>query len=484
MTWMRSRPYALPALTTLGLAFARLTIGGYKVDTALYAGVGWQMVRTGQWWTPMAGDMPYFNKPPLVIWIHAIFMSIAGHELWAIRLPQLLAAVAVMLASVHIARRLAGRSAALIVGMLVALTWPMIKHLNRLVLDYWTVLFILLAVVCVVEAWRRNASGVRAATWMLAAGVAVGLSTLCKPFFALLAIPILALWLLTTQRPRLAAWLAISIPAALAVNLPWHLSMHAIHGDLFTSQYLGREIVSRGVGDGGFGRRPWWWYFYFIAREWWPWQLLLYLAIATLILRRPTSSRPTRPALSFTLVWIGAWMLLLALFADKRDRYMMHLWPALALPCALWITRWSAPRIRQGDSRAWTVLTCLALLAGAVGLAFGVIKDADRAEQQWIDTAQHITNLRAQNPHTEIYEALRHPPRAGQLYLMIDVWPKPIYYGSPSAFQEPPPGAIVLVQGKDLPSLGLPIDHPHNFGDAAVITYDPSMRDRFERGLD
>ena len=486
--WIRLRPYALPALTTLGLGLMRLTSGGYKVDTALYAGVAQRMIETGQWWTPSTGAVPYFNKPPLVMWSHGLFMSIAGADLWAIRLPQLFAAIGCILAGTHIARRLAGRSAALVAGMIVALSWPVAKHLNRLVLDYWTVLFILIGVACVVEAWSRSVRGPRPAPqtagWMLAAGVSIGLATLCKPFFAFIALPILALWLILERQAKLAAWLTLAVVAALAVNLPWHLSMASIHGEVFTSQYLGREIVSRGVGQGGFGRNPFWWYFYFMTREWWPWLPVLVVALWAFLRGAHThSTRPVRPALTFTAVWVGVWIVLLSAFADKRDRYMMHLWPALAFPCALYITRFAPARIRQGDSRAWTVLAALCMVGGLVGLTLGIVTHADRPDDDWAALMDRMHEIRAAEPGTAVYESFRHPPRGAKVYLTADIWPEPMFYGSPAVFREPPPGAVVLADYKDLTPIELDPHAESRFGKWRLLRYQPWMRTNFERWL-
>ena len=56
-----------------------------------------------------------------------------------------------------------------------------------------------------------------------------------KPLVGLIAIPILAVWLLVDRRPRELAWLLVASAIALALATPWHLSMVLIHGDTFTA---------------------------------------------------------------------------------------------------------------------------------------------------------------------------------------------------------------------------------------------------------
>ncbi len=445
--WPRVRVYAIPVALLVAIGLARLTTGGYKVDTALYLGVASDMVETGRWWTPHAGSVPYFNKPPLVLWLHAAVIELVGPSLVAARLVQIALAALAVLAATHIARLLSGPTVGLLTGCMFALTLPMVAHLNRVLLDYAVVALMLAGVMLIVHAWKRDARGTSAALHAGGAGVAVGLAMLCKPLFAIIALPIMAVWLIAQRRARLAAWLVPSAVVAVVVAAPWHLSMLQIHGELFESQYFGREIVSRTSNREGFGDRPWWTYLWFIVREFHPWQLMLYAMLGTLAAAaiRPGGRHRLRrhaPAIAFALVWAGAWLVLLSLFGDKRVRYMMHVWPALALLGAIWLVRLSPMVLRRSGTRFWGRLAGVLAVLGAGAATAGLIWGTDGPEDHWEPVHAFV---RALPDDTPLWEVLRHPPEPAEIAIEAGRWPEPMVYGSPAMFRTPPEGAVVLM---------------------------------------
>ena len=445
--WPRARVYLIPVALLVSLGLARLTTGGYKVDTALYLGVANDMVETGRWWTPHAGSVPYFNKPPLVLWLHAVVIELVGPSLVAARLVQIALAAFAVLVTTHIARLLSGPTVGLLTGCMFALTFSVVAHLNRVLLDYAVVALMLAGVMLVVRAWRCDARGRSAALHATGAGIAIGLAMLCKPIFAIIAFPVLALWLMAQQRGRLAAWLGLSAAVACVVAAPWHLSMLHIHGELFESQYFGREIASRTSNREGFGDRPWWTYLWFIVREFHPWQLMLYAMLATLAaaaLRPVQRDRLRRhaPAIAFALIWSVAWLVLLSLFGDKRVRYMMHVWPALALLGASWLARLSPMVLRRSGTRSWGRLAAVLVVLGAGGAVAGAIWGTDGPKDHWRPVHAFVRELPAD---VELWEVLRHPPEPAEIAIEAGRWPVPMVYGSPAEFRPPPAGAVVLL---------------------------------------
>ena len=61
-------------------------------DEGRYAGVAWEMLRSGDWLTPRLDGLPYFHKPPLFYWIDAAAMAMVGANPWAARAAPLLGA--------------------------------------------------------------------------------------------------------------------------------------------------------------------------------------------------------------------------------------------------------------------------------------------------------------------------------------------------------------------------------------------------------
>ena len=62
-------------------------------DEGRYAGVAWEMVRSGDWLTPTLNGLPYFHKPPLFYWLTAVSLSLFGTIEWAARLASCVGAM-------------------------------------------------------------------------------------------------------------------------------------------------------------------------------------------------------------------------------------------------------------------------------------------------------------------------------------------------------------------------------------------------------
>src|ERR1700722_12890100 len=60
-------------------------------DEAVYGHAAARMVRTGHWMTPVFLDRFMLNKPPLLMWLGAASMRVAGMNRLALRLPGLAA---------------------------------------------------------------------------------------------------------------------------------------------------------------------------------------------------------------------------------------------------------------------------------------------------------------------------------------------------------------------------------------------------------
>jgi len=83
-----ARGARIPLLLAL-LAFTVCLQGArgiFEPDEGRYTAVAWQMVKSGDWFTPrLAADLPHFTKPPLTYWILATSVSLFGRNEWALR---------------------------------------------------------------------------------------------------------------------------------------------------------------------------------------------------------------------------------------------------------------------------------------------------------------------------------------------------------------------------------------------------------------
>lgn len=360
--WASVRWWLLPLGLVLSVTLVHLGQGDFRTDTGRYAAVGLQMWRDGPLLSPhLQPDRPYFNKPPLALWIHGAVLHAAGPGLAWARLPSVVACAGCVLLTIFTVRRFHGRHVALTVGVVLALTYEFFRRTREISLDMWQLLFLLAALWC---AARAVTARPRDWCWMLLLGVPLGLALLVKPLMALVLLPAVAVWLGVIGRWRLLGWLGLGGVVAVAVAGPWHAYMAVEHGRAFIDQYFGKEVGGR--AGGAIATKPWWYYLAEMARTYWPWGLFFALGIVTLVRGRGLG-RDDR-GIWLALIWGAGWFALLSLFPDKRPRYALVVYPALAWVAGAQLAVRGAGRWRRPVRRAlpWGVA---ALGVGALVLS-------------------------------------------------------------------------------------------------------------------
>jgi 4-amino-4-deoxy-L-arabinose transferase-like glycosyltransferase len=141
------------------------------------------------------------DKPPLALWVQALSARVFGFHPWSILVPQALMGVAAVALAYDLTRRLWGRTAGFVAGLVLAVT-PITVAISR-----YNNPDALLALCCVGALWclvRALQDG--RTRWIVLAGVCVGLGFETKMGAALLVVPaIAAAWLWVAPRGRLTA---------------------------------------------------------------------------------------------------------------------------------------------------------------------------------------------------------------------------------------------------------------------------------------
>ncbi|MBL9031080.1 MAG: glycosyltransferase family 39 protein [Phycisphaerae bacterium] len=418
-----------PLVLLLAVSLPHLDQGDFNGDTGWYSAVGLSAWRSGQCWTlyGMPGQ-PYFNKPPLAFWIHGGVLAVLGPSVWAARLPTLLAAAIAVCFTNAIGRRLLGPRAGALAAGALALSIEFFRRTREVSLDMWQLAFMLGALWLVLRGVRRagepphaNGAGPAQAWPFALAGFPLGLALLCKPLTGLVMLPVAAAMLATLGHARQARMLLATLAVAIAVAAPWHASMVIRHGDEFLRQYLGAEVVDRAAGrlERSSNRSsPWWFYCRQIAANYWPW--LACVALAWLSWARLRDR--ARPAMLAAAVWAGAWLAVLSAFPDRRDRYALPIYPALAWMASAWLAAPAMP---------WAARVCKAArwwgppIAAALGIAVAIapIRVQAPPAAQWSALYDWLDGPRAAEPRT-LWVAGQAPAAAARAYLRTGEWPR------------------------------------------------------------
>jgi 4-amino-4-deoxy-L-arabinose transferase-like glycosyltransferase len=164
------------------------------------------------------------DKPPLALWVQALSVRAFGYSSWSMLVPQALMGVGTVALAYDLTRRVFGRPAGFVAGLVLALT-PITVAISRH--DNPDALVVLCATAALWFTVRALLDG--RTRWLVWAGVMIGLGFETKMGAALLVLPALAaayLWVaprgrLTAVRQLLAGGAAMTVVALAWPVLVW-----------------------------------------------------------------------------------------------------------------------------------------------------------------------------------------------------------------------------------------------------------------------
>ena len=250
-------------------------------DEGRYAGVAWEMLRSGDWLVPTLNGQPFFHKPPLFYWLTAASMDLFGVGVWAARVASILAATLAAAGLFGFVRRWSGFALARRVTVVLA-TMPLFyggaQYAN---LDMLVAACIAAAILLGAHAALSVESGEphRAALGLAFAAAAIGV--LAKGLIgAVLPTLVLLGWGLTTGRTRQLMRLLLWAPGGLvfvAIAAPWFIAMQQRFPD-FDHCFFVVQHLQRFASVGFNNPQPRWFYPVVLLATtlpWSPWLLTL-----------------------------------------------------------------------------------------------------------------------------------------------------------------------------------------------------------------
>jgi len=355
---LRWRQAALVALLVLVAFAGQGDRALWEPDEGRYVCVALQMLRLGDWDTPMLNhEVPHFSKPPLTYWLLASSMSLFGSNELAARTPNTLAFIATALLLVYLGRLLVPARPLFPAIVYSTSLFPFVAA-NIITTDTLLTLWETLAVAGFVRLWLGGRDDGALVMWL-----GFGLAFLTKGPPGLL--PLLAIvWFAAARRPLPLRNLfpAEALLVFFVVAGGWYVQQIFLRPDLL-HYFVGTELVARATSSslhrnsGAFD----WLIYVGVA-------LLAMLPWAPLALRRVRSTG-IRPATD-TSWFLTGWLLIpLAVFVATPSRLPLYVLPLVA-PAALLIGRALpdgvlATQGRRAALALWIVLLVALRYAGA-----------------------------------------------------------------------------------------------------------------------
>jgi 4-amino-4-deoxy-L-arabinose transferase-like glycosyltransferase len=298
-------------------------------DEGIYAEISREMLSLGVF-APHWNYQPWFEKPPLMLWITALFFKLFGiHEFWA-RAGSALSGVAIVsLLHAWLLRRKDALAAWL--STIILLSTFGFLHVCRVgEMDVLLSLGCCIGLCGLTAIQDRHPNG-----WYLFwAGLAIAMMTKGAAsivlIIAALLFAVVERW--NTTRLDRSFWLGLSL--LLVVVLPWHLYMFHVFGTSFLAEYLGFHVLARVTHQIEEHTTHWWYYFWVLLISAAPFVLLCPVAI-----RKSFSRKELRAWSIFALVVIAFFTLV----QTRLPHYIAPAYPALAVLTSVFL----ADRIRE-----------------------------------------------------------------------------------------------------------------------------------------
>jgi 4-amino-4-deoxy-L-arabinose transferase-like glycosyltransferase len=221
------------------------------------------MLASGDWLVPRVGSDPYLRKPPLLNWAVAISCKAFSVSEWAVRLPSVLATLALAVAIVAIAgRRWLGLQGGLIAAIFFLVNFTMLEIGRLAELEAVYISLTGIALILWMTSWRNEAGPWQ--LWLLPAPF-LALGMLAKGpthllFFYGIVLPVLVFGRSTRSlgHPAHFVALAMTLGALLCWAVPCSLAVNGAH-PISVWRFWWEQLASRVATESDEHFRFWLW---------------------------------------------------------------------------------------------------------------------------------------------------------------------------------------------------------------------------------
>jgi 4-amino-4-deoxy-L-arabinose transferase-like glycosyltransferase len=340
------------AFALLAAAVVILPLLGRKMlanwDEAIYAEVAREFLGRN-WLIPTWQFQPWLEKPPLGMWITAVFFHFFGAtQFWA-RAASAFSGIGLVALLHWIAVRTRGLSSAWISTAILLTTFGFLRACRRGELD------VLLALGCCAALWGliQVRQGEHLGWYLFWSGFAFAVMTKGAASITLvLSVGILFVWNCWRWRDLGRPFVQGALLFAVLI-LPWHIYMGDVFGAGFLREYFGFQVLTRARSAIQGHGEPWWFYGKVLLARAAPWAFLFPFAMV-----RAARRRELREYFVFAVVVLAFFTMV----ATRTPKYIVPAYPALAM-----MTGDMLAAKMEGRRRAIWIGFILALLA-----AFGI----------------------------------------------------------------------------------------------------------------
>ena len=288
-----------------------------------------EMVRSGNWLIPTMNGHIYIDKPPMLYWLMVmaagIFQSTAE---WVLRLPSALAAVATGMLLFFSVKRYLNRDVAVLAVLILATSVSFAGRAHRAEIEMLLTFFCVAANLAFLKYYMTGKTGF---LWL--SYLSLGFGILTKgPVVLLFFVPPLLLFGLVERSRRIGAgllfwrgWLLL-----LVIGSSWYVAIWFSEAGPYLRQVIEIDLVGKSLG-GLSDSKPFYTYLFNLVGIFAPWTLIA-------IFRAPkVKALFAGPGPRFFTLQAFVPLLIMSLLASKHNKYILPMFPALAVCLAIFL---------------------------------------------------------------------------------------------------------------------------------------------------
>jgi 4-amino-4-deoxy-L-arabinose transferase-like glycosyltransferase len=364
--------YVLLLALTAGLTFPNL--GGpslWDIDEGNNAEAAREMLESDNWVVPTFNYALRVDKPALLYWLEIGAYHGFGINEFAARFPSAMAALAAVLLTYELARRLFSAATGLLAGVMLASSGAFCASAHFANPDALLNAFTLLTLLIFWSSFARGGRG-----WFVPAGISTGLAVLAKgPVGLMLPAAVVVLFLLWSRKLSLL-WdrrLALGALAFALVALPWYAWVAADTKGAFLRGFIEKHNVDRFLNPMENHRGPIYYYLGVLALGFAPWSAFLGLAAWYSSGKQARTDAVPPATYRFLWCWIAVYLIFFSLAATKLPNYILPIYAPLAILTARFLERWCGRLIQPPGWAMNLSIACLGLMGLGVTIALLVV---------------------------------------------------------------------------------------------------------------
>lgn len=334
----------------------------WDIDEGLNAEAAREMLESGRWIVPEFNYQPRTAKPALLYWLQATAYRHLGVNEFAARLPSALAALAVVLLTYELGRRMFGTGTGLIAGIVLvtSIQFSLLSHAATP--DMLMLAGVMLAFLLFWHGYQYDGK-----LWLITTAFGSAIAVLAKGPVGV-ALPGLVLTLFLLSRGQFTRWfnwrLLVGVLVFCAIALPWYVLVGSETRGAFLRGFWWNENVNRFLEPLDTHAGPLWFYPLALVIGLTPWCIFLLPTIWNGINEVRDANSSARISQRLLLIWTGTYLAFFTAAATKLPNYILPTYPAFALLTARMLHCWQHDEL---SLPTWIMPMCIASLA-AVGM--------------------------------------------------------------------------------------------------------------------